>query len=198
MIDPRLIDGCLPQTQCRRCGFDDCRAYADAISRGDAEINRCPPGGDATLDALAQLLKLPRPDLAQDLEPWPGLQLARIREAECIGCTKCIAVCPVDAIVGSGKRMHSVLEADCTGCRLCLPPCPVDCIDMVPVARVPMAGQDGFDAAASDRFRRLRARNRYRLRAAETAPIPGEDADAEAIRADIARAVASARTRRQA
>lgn len=128
------IDNILPQTQCGQCGHPGCRPYAEAIANGEA-INKCPPGGEATIAALADLL---------DVEPMPldaehgeekGKQVAVIREAECIGCTKCIQACPVDAILGAAKQMHTVIEAECTGCDLCVEPCPVDCIDMVPVAQ---------------------------------------------------------------
>ena len=126
------IDALLPQTQCRRCLYPACRPYAEAIARGEAEINRCPPGGEAGIRALAKLLGKP----VLPLDPAHGVEAPRvvalIREAECIGCTKCIQACPVDAIVGGPKSMHTVLADYCTGCELCLPPCPVDCIDLVP------------------------------------------------------------------
>jgi electron transport complex protein RnfB len=129
------IDDLLPQTQCRRCGFAGCAPYAKAIAAGEAEIDRCPPGGDATIAALARLLaREPRP-----LDPSRGehapLRIAKIVEADCIGCTLCIAACPVDAIIGARKRMHAVLSTLCSGCELCLPACPVDCIAMEPAAR---------------------------------------------------------------
>jgi electron transport complex protein RnfB len=124
------IDALLPQTQCTRCGYSGCMPYAAAIAGGGAEINQCPPGGQATIEALAQLLK--RPVLA--LNPINGvetpLRVAWIDEARCIGCARCLAPCPVDAIVGAQKYMHTVLIDRCTGCELCLPPCPVDCIEM--------------------------------------------------------------------
>lgn len=126
------IDNVLPQTQCGQCGYPGCRPYAEAIANGD-KINKCPPGGESTIQALADLL---------DVEPEPldaehGVEKAKmvavIREAECIGCTKCIQACPVDAILGAAKQMHTVIESECTGCDLCVEPCPVDCIDMVEV-----------------------------------------------------------------
>jgi len=128
------IDALLPQTQCRRCDYRACRPYAEAIARGEADINRCPPGGEAGIRAMAKLLGRP----VLPLDPECGVEsprvVALIREAECIGCTKCIQACPVDAIVGGPKLMHTVIAEYCTGCELCLPPCPVDCIDLVPPA----------------------------------------------------------------
>lgn len=125
------IDSILPQTQCAQCGYPGCRPYAEAIASGEAEINQCPPGGEAGILALAELLgrePLPlNPDNGEEQER----RVAIIREESCIGCTLCIQACPVDAIVGAPKLMHTVIAAQCTGCDLCLPPCPVDCIDMV-------------------------------------------------------------------
>ncbi|MBA2778914.1 electron transport complex subunit RsxB [Billgrantia kenyensis] len=122
------IDALLPQTQCGKCGHPGCRPYAEAIAEGEA-INRCPPGGEETLGRLSELTGQAR----QPLEQPPQLPLvAVIREAECIGCTKCIQACPVDAILGASKRMHTVITAECTGCELCVAPCPVDCIDLRP------------------------------------------------------------------
>lgn len=126
------IDRLLPQTQCGQCGFPGCKPYARAIATGEADINQCPPGGQAGIRALADLLGRE----AKPLNPDNGVEkptvLALIREAECIGCTKCIQACPVDAIIGAPKAMHTVLADLCTGCELCVPPCPVDCIDLVP------------------------------------------------------------------
>ena len=124
------IDALLPQTQCTRCGYPACRDYADAIARGNADINQCPPGGAAGIAALAALLdRAPKP-----LNPANGVEKARevalIDEETCIGCTKCIQACPVDAIVGASKVMHTIVADECTGCELCIPPCPVDCIRM--------------------------------------------------------------------
>lgn len=127
------IDNILPQTQCGQCGYPGCRPYAQAIVDGDA-INKCPPGGQSTINALADLLDVEAPAL--DVEH--GVEsvvktVAFIREDECIGCTKCIQACPVDAILGAAKQMHTVIADECTGCDLCVEPCPVDCIDMIPV-----------------------------------------------------------------
>jgi electron transport complex protein RnfB len=136
-IDPeslaRRIDALLPQTQCEQCGYPGCQPYARAIARGDADINRCPPGGDRTIAALAHLLGRSEKPLDTSRGEHKPRAVARIDEATCIGCTLCIQACPVDAIVGAAKLMHSVIEAECTGCELCVAPCPVDCIGMVAV-----------------------------------------------------------------
>ena len=127
------IDALLPQTQCGQCSYPGCRPYATAIAKGEADINQCPPGGEATIIALADLLgKEPKPLNPEHGEEKPK-RVAIIDEQTCIGCTLCIQACPVDAIVGAAKLMHTVIESECTGCDLCLPPCPVDCIDMVEV-----------------------------------------------------------------
>jgi electron transport complex protein RnfB len=127
------IEACLPQTQCGKCQTPGCRPYAEAIAAGEA-INHCVPGGADTIGQLARLLGKPELPLdpAYGLEPQTRL-VAYIREPECIGCTKCIQACPVDAIVGAAKHMHTVIIDDCTGCELCVAPCPVDCIDMLPL-----------------------------------------------------------------
>jgi electron transport complex protein RnfB len=128
------IDALLPQTQCGQCTYPGCRPYAEAIAKGEADINQCPPGGETTIIALADLLgRDPKP-----LNPEHGVEedvktVAVIDEQLCIGCTLCIQACPVDAILGAAKQMHTVIADECTGCDLCLPPCPVDCIEMVPV-----------------------------------------------------------------
>jgi len=125
------IDQLLPQTQCGQCGFPGCRPYAEAIAAGEADINRCPPGGEATILLLADLLdREPKPLDPETGEEKPK-ELAVIHEDLCIGCTLCIQVCPVDAILGAAKQMHTVIASECTGCELCVEPCPVDCIDMV-------------------------------------------------------------------
>ncbi|HEY5718719.1 MAG TPA: electron transport complex subunit RsxB [Motiliproteus sp.] len=126
------IDALLPQTQCGQCSYPGCRPYAEAIANGEA-INKCPPGGQSTVDALANLLDVEAIPLDSEHGEEPIKQVAFIREAECIGCTKCIQACPVDAILGAAKQMHTVIASECTGCDLCVEPCPVDCIDMIPV-----------------------------------------------------------------
>ncbi len=132
------INRVLPQTQCAQCGYPGCRPYAEAIAAG-AAINRCPPGGEQTITLLADMLGREASPLDPDCGEPTGPVVARIREAECIGCTLCIVACPVDAIIGAQHTMHTVIEADCTGCDLCREPCPVDCIDLVelPVDKQP-------------------------------------------------------------
>lgn len=127
------IDAVLPQTQCGQCDYSGCRPYAEAIAVGDADINRCPPGGDATIKALAGLLgRDPKPlDLQVGEEELKAI--ARIDERLCIGCALCIEVCPVDAILGASRQMHTVIVGECTGCGLCVEPCPVNCIRMDPL-----------------------------------------------------------------
>lgn len=126
------IDAVLPQTQCGQCGFAGCKPYAQAIAKGEADINRCPPGGQEGVEKLAELLGVePKPlDAALGEEKPP--QVAFIIEDWCIGCTKCIKACPVDAIIGSNQKMHTIIAEECTGCELCVEPCPVDCIVMKP------------------------------------------------------------------
>jgi Na+-translocating ferredoxin:NAD+ oxidoreductase subunit B len=179
------IDALLPQTQCTKCGYQGCRPYAEAIAAGEAEINQCPPGGAAGIDALAQLLDR----AAIPLNPMNGserpLTVAVIDESRCIGCTLCIPACPVDAIIGSAKRMHAVIASQCTGCDLCLPPCPMDCITMVPV--VPPRVWSTTDRLAA---RERHEARRERLQRA-TAPRPlstTRDQRASAVAAAISRA----------
>lgn len=127
------IDSLLPQTQCGQCGFPGCKPYAQSIADGDA-INKCPPGGQSTINELADLLGVTPPTLDEEHgEESDVPTVAFIREDECIGCTKCIQACPVDAILGAAKQMHTVIASECTGCDLCVEPCPVDCIDMLPI-----------------------------------------------------------------
>jgi Na+-translocating ferredoxin:NAD+ oxidoreductase subunit B len=158
------IDALLPQTQCTRCGYVGCEPYAAAIASGEAQINQCPPGGKATILALAALLDRP----VLPLNPLHGIEAAArvawIDESRCIGCARCLAPCPVDAIVGASKHMHTVLVDRCTGCELCLPPCPVDCIEMRPgpesALNQPMLNRARFDAHGA----RLRNRSLERQR----------------------------------
>lgn len=166
--DADQIDAVLPQTQCGRCGYSACRPYAEAIARGEADINQCPPGGDSGIRALAELLgRKPKP-----LNPKHGAvskqpMVAWIDEAACIGCTRCIQACPVDAILGAAKQMHTVIRAECTGCELCIEPCPVDCIHMLPVtegAHGPQTSLDQNPIPAAWRYD-LQNRVQYRRKA---------------------------------
>jgi len=157
----RRLDALLPQTQCTKCGYEGCRPYAQAMAAGTADLNQCPPGGEPTIAALAAALgRAPKP-----LDPRNGFarapQVAVIDEAICIGCTKCIQACPVDAIVGASKLMHTVIASWCTGCELCIPPCPVDCIALEPVESLPQADL---------------SRSRYEARTARLARDEGERA----------------------
>lgn len=126
------LDRLLPQTQCGQCGFDGCRPYAEAMARGEAATDRCPPGGDEGAQALARLLQTPYLPYDRTRGEHKAPIVAVIVEADCIGCTKCIQACPVDAIIGAAKHMHVVIDPLCTGCELCVPACPVDCIVMQP------------------------------------------------------------------
>lgn len=126
------LDAALPQWQCGQCGYPGCRPYASAIAAGTAAINQCPPGGDATIVVLAELLNCAPLPLNTHYGTTPPPQVAVIREADCIGCVLCIKACPVDAIIGAPKQLHTVLTIHCTGCALCLPPCPMDCIELHP------------------------------------------------------------------
>jgi electron transport complex protein RnfB len=161
------IDALLPQTQCTRCGYDGCRPYAAAVAQGEAQINQCPPGGSATIESLARLLHRE----ALPLNPLNGVEapprVAWIDESRCIGCARCLPPCPVDAIVGANKFLHTVLPSVCTGCELCIAPCPVDCIEMRPA---PVGTQNDADLNRS-RYQahtdRLAHRAQERMRALE-------------------------------
>ncbi|WP_338845020.1 electron transport complex subunit RsxB [Massilia sp. W12] len=161
-LEERILD-LLPQTQCTKCGYEGCRPYAAAIAKGEAAINQCPPGGSQGIARLAQLLG--RPVIA--LNPENGVARSRpvalIDEKQCIGCTLCIQACPVDAIVGAAKLMHTVLPDVCTGCDLCVAPCPVDCITMEARSDVP-AQASGWDVWSPDLAQA--ARTRYEARQA--------------------------------
>jgi len=203
------IDACLPQTQCTRCGYPDCRTYAEAIAAGTTDINRCPPGGRTTVEALARLLAVVPKALDPDCGTHRGRTRAVIDEQTCIGCRKCIDACPVDAIVGARKLMHTVIATDCTGCELCLPPCPVECIRMVPVFVSNTSGEPWLDYTRreADRWRALAAARRARLthRAGDRSATarrrhvaaPGHDAERTRIRAEIRAAVDRTRARKQ-
>lgn len=132
------LDALLPQTQCTRCGYAGCRPYAEALATGAADVDQCPPGGAATAAELAAVLER----AAKPVNPVHGVEgaplVAVIDESVCIGCAKCLPACPVDAIVGARKQLHTVIAAECSGCELCVPPCPVDCIALVPVGSAPL------------------------------------------------------------
>jgi electron transport complex protein RnfB len=183
------IDALLPQTQCMRCGYSGCRPYAEAVASGAAGINQCPPGGDATITALARLLERDAVPLDTARGNAGPLQVALIDEDACIGCTLCIQACPVDAIIGAPKRMHGVLASLCSGCELCLPPCPVDCITMVPAQR-----QWTVEDARAARIRY----DQRRKRLATAGENPRRVAEARKRQAAIAAALDRARSRRRA
>ena len=208
------IDDLLPQTQCTQCGFSGCRPYAEAIAAGEAQINQCPPGGAQGIAKLAALLHRE----ALPLNPAHGVEkplaAALIDEQWCIGFTLCIQACPVDAIVGAPKRMHTVLLMECTGCELCVAPCPVDCIEMIPVttliergAPIPTGGPAAQESRTRYRLREarlVRTSEEVRARLAEKARAKIQQSDREAAggpatdrkRAAIAAAIERARARR--
>jgi electron transport complex protein RnfB len=211
------LEDLLPQTQCTKCGYPDCRAYAEAMAAGDANINQCPPGGAEGIRRLARMLDMP----VATLDPNNGSERPRpvavIDESLCIGCTLCIQACPVDAIVGAAKQMHTVVDMLCTGCDLCVAPCPVDCIAMVDVT----PGRTGWDAwsqqdadaararhaARSLRLQREREENDARLAAkaaaklgevqAQQATTPGELAEQQRKKAIITAAIERARVKKE-
>lgn len=143
------LDAALPQTQCTRCGYPDCRSYAQAMAEGAADINRCPPGGAEGISRLAAITGRPAVPLDASRGTEGPRLLAVIDEAWCIGCTLCIKACPVDCIVGASKSMHTVIDAQCTGCELCVPVCPVDCISLVPVTGTATGWQAWSDQQAA-------------------------------------------------
>jgi len=188
MLAERIND-LLPQTQCTKCGYAGCAPYAQAIATGQAPINRCPPGGESGIAALAALLKTNILPLDETCGQHLPLQVAVIDEQYCIGCTLCIQACPVDAIVGASKLMHTVLAKSCTGCDLCVAPCPVDCIDMVPAS--PPRTWTPQDAKVS----RMRFETRN-ARLAKPAQEPQKQETAQQIGDAVSQALAKARARR--
>ena len=171
------IDAALPQTQCTRCGYPDCRAYAEAVASGAAALTRCPPGGAEGIARLADLTGRPALPLDADCGPEAQRLLAVIDEAHCIGCTLCIKACPVDCILGAPKRMHTVSDHQCTGCALCLPACPVDCIALLPV-NAPHTGWAAWTAGQA-----AAARQRYQQRQARTLRLARENDERLAAKA---------------
>ena len=192
VLASRLLDA-LPQTQCTRCGYPDCAAYAQAITQGQADINQCPPGGAQGVARLAALMQVP----PKPLNPEFGLEgprtVAFIDEAWCIGCTLCIEACPTDAIFGTNKRMHTVIEAYCTGCELCLPVCPVDCIKLETIAvsptgadQNPPTGWNAWSPALADTARTRYSAATTRRASAKQAHSAAKAAQAQDKLADMA------------
>lgn len=201
------LDELLPQTQCSKCGYPGCRPYAEAIAAGEA-INHCAPGGQDTINKIAGLLGVEPLPLDSNYGVESSIKrVAYIREAECIGCTKCIQACPVDAIIGAAKHTHTVIVDECTGCDLCLEPCPVDCIDMIPVAHIEPQETKLKADRARERFQRRNqrlvqeaankeARQRARIEAAAktTAEVSAVPVAAKADSKSLTIAAALART----
>lgn len=216
--DADQINALLPQTQCTRCGYPDCASYAQAIAAGEAGINQCPPGGEEGVRRLAALTGLPPLPLSEAHGLEGPRMLAVIDEAWCIGCTLCVKACPVDAIIGTNKHMHTVIEPDCTGCELCIPVCPVDCISLVPAHAEPApTGWAAWSSEQAERAREQHAWHQARTRRAKAehderlqakaehklAHLPEvskltEPAELDAKRAVIEAALARARARRRA
>ena len=186
-----LLDA-LPQTQCRRCGYADCRDYAEAIASGAADVNRCPPGGGEGVVRLARIAGRPVRPLDAECGAEGPRALARIDEAACIGCALCLKACPTDAIVGAATRMHTVVDALCTGCELCLPVCPVDCIALVP-ASGDRTGWRAWSPAQAEQARRRYERHQQRV----DAPPPAS-AVAQSTASSRQQAVAAALARARA
>jgi electron transport complex protein RnfB len=191
------IDALLPQTQCTKCGYPACRPYAEAIARGDAGINRCPPGGAAAIRELAALLRREYVPLAPECGTEGPRRVAVIDEPRCIGCTLCIQACPVDAIVGASQQMHTIVAELCTGCDLCVAPCPVDCIAMVPARGADATWDRAHADAARMRFewrsaRLVRDRARARSKSRHAAP------SIERRRATVQTAIERARAKKAA
>jgi electron transport complex protein RnfB len=173
-VSAQQIDDLLPQTQCTRCGYAGCRPYAEAIARGEADINQCPPGGTETMLALAGLTGRPIAPLNRENGIESAPTVAFIDEERCIGCTKCLPPCPTDAIVGAPRLMHTVMAELCTGCELCIAPCPVNCIVMIPLLASPAHASLALPPAEASRARYQAHNERIARRAAERAAILAE------------------------
>ena len=179
------VDAILPQTQCAQCDFHGCRPYAEAIVRGDAQINQCPPGGQVGVDALAELLEIETMTLNKEHGETKPKRIAVVDEKICIGCTLCIKACPVDAFIGSSKVMTQVVASECTGCDLCLPVCPVDCIDMIetnegietPFLNYYQFYDALFEKQTEESIQREKARNRFNFHEKRIARNKKERAD---------------------
>jgi Na+-translocating ferredoxin:NAD+ oxidoreductase subunit B len=185
------INAILPQTQCGKCGYGGCEPYAKAIAAGEADINQCPPGGADGIRKLAALLNREFKPLNPQFGVEKPREVAVIDEQTCIGCTLCIEACPVDAIIGASKQMHTVISADCTGCELCVPPCPVDCIHMLSADRPLWTQQDAETTRERFNFRNLRlqrGQQEKEQRLAQKAHVPTQDRKKAAIRAALERA----------
>lgn len=185
------IDTILPQTQCGKCGYCGCEPYAKAIAAGEADINQCPPGGETGIHKLAALLKREFKPLNPRFGVEKPREIAVIEEELCIGCTLCIEACPVDAIIGASKQMHTVIVAYCTGCELCVPPCPVDCIHMRPAVQPLWSQQDADAARECFDFRNLRLQREQQekeQRLAQKAHAPAQDQKKAAVQLALERA----------
>jgi electron transport complex protein RnfB len=186
------INDALPQTQCTRCGFPDCKAYAQAIALDNVPINQCPPGGLEGVTVLSKITGRPALPLNPENGTEGPMTVAVIDEAWCIGCTLCLKVCPTDAILGSNKVMHTVIEAACTGCDLCLPVCPVDCIEMIPISDE-RTGWSAWSPALAQQ-----ARQRYEARQLRLLEEPAqEDKEVPSKQAMISAALAKAKARQK-
>ena len=173
-VSAQAIDELLPQTQCTRCGYAGCRPYADAIASGEAGINQCPPGGTETILALAALTGHAVLPLNHDNGIEAAPTVAVIDEERCIGCTRCLPPCPVDAIVGAPRLMHTVIAELCTGCELCIAPCPVDCITMIPLLASAAHAELGLPAAGPNRARFQAHNERIARRSEDRAAVLAE------------------------